>query len=161
MEITDQQDCISNISRIEELILCGIFDPENDGHLLQQSAFIELLIRLRDLIAKVEKYGERISFKEDVLVNKYVHDISDLIKAVRDACCHIDSHNQHIDENKNRASFLLARGKCNLMRIGNIELKAEYEDDVAVFYGDNRLYFKRHIIRAFNEIKIQLLPLIY
>ena len=39
------------------------------------------------------------------------------------------------------------------MRIGDVELTSDYEDDIAVFYGVNRLYFKRHIIKAFEESK--------
>jgi len=58
MVITDQQDCEMNIRRIDELLNSGIFDSTNSGHLLQQSAFIDLMICLRDLMAKVEKYGE-------------------------------------------------------------------------------------------------------
>lgn len=160
MDVTDQQDCTSNIFRIEELLQSGIFESSNAGHLLQQSAFIELIICLRDLLAKVEKYGKRISFKDDVLENEYVHDISDAIRSVRDACCHIDSFKRHFDGNKNRGSFLVAYGKCNLVHIGDLELKSEYEDDVAVFYGKNRLYMKRHVIRSFEEAKEQLMPLL-
>lgn len=158
MEITDQQDCETNISRIEELLRSGIFEPANSGHVLQQSAFIELMICLRDLVAKVEKYGERISFQEDILKNEYVDDVSDAIRSVRDACCHIDSYKRHFDENKNRGSFMVAYGKCNVGKINDLELKSEYSDDMAVFYGKNRLYFRRHIIRAYEEAKSQLLP---
>ncbi len=160
MDITDQQDCESNIRRIDELLRSGIFEPANSGHLLQQSAFIELMICLRDLMAKVEKYGKKISFQDDVLENEYVHNVSDAIRAIRDACCHIDSFKRHFDENKNRGSFMVAYGKCNLAKIGDLELKSEYEDDAAVFYGKNRLYFRRHIIRAFEEAKTQLQPLL-
>ncbi len=42
------------------------------------------------------------------------------------------------------------------MLIGDLELKSEYEDDAAVFYGMNRIYFKRHIVRAFEESKALL-----
>ncbi len=55
---------------------------------------------------------------------------------------------------------MVATGKCNLAKIGDLELKSEYEDDIAVFYGKNRLYFNRHIVRAFKEAKVQLQPLL-
>lgn len=44
------------------------------------------------------------------------------------------------------------------MKIDNLELKSDYDDDAAVFYGKNRLYFKRHIIRAFKEAQELLAP---
>jgi len=109
---------------------------------------------------KVEKYTKKIDFEDDVMKNDYVNDVSDAIKAVRDACCHIDSFKRNFDENKNRGSFMVAYGKCNMMKIGDLELKSDYDDDIAVFYGVNRLYFKRHIIRAFDEAKALIEPLI-
>lgn len=156
MNIKDRQDCDSNIRRIEELLGCGIFNQENAGHILQVSAFIDLMICLRDLMHKTEKYAQKIDFTDDILVNDYVTDVSDAIRAVRDACCHIDSFKRNFDENGNRGSYNVAYGRCNFMRIGDLELKSEYEDDAAVFYGMNRLYFKRHIIRAFEESKALL-----
>jgi hypothetical protein len=53
---------------------------------------------------------------------------------------------------------MVAYGKCNLAKIHDLELKSEYEDDTAVFFGTNRLYFKRHIVRAFNEAQSLLAP---
>lgn len=37
------------------------------------------------------------------------------------------------------------------MKLDDFELRSDYADDVAVFYGKNRLYLKRHIVRAFEE----------
>ena len=160
MEIRDKQDCESNIRRISELLNFGIFQPENSGHLLQRSAFIDLMICLRDLMHKTEKYAQRISFTDDVLVNEYVKDVTDAITAVRDACCHIDSFKKLFDDRGNRGSFLVAYGRCNLMKMDDLELKSDYDDDIAVFYGKNRLYFKRHIVRAFEEACRLLEPLL-
>ncbi|WP_462147140.1 hypothetical protein [Pseudoalteromonas gelatinilytica] len=156
MEIKDRQDSISNIRRIEELLQSGIFNQENAHHPLQKSAFIDLMICLRDLMYKTEKYAQKINFTDDILMNGYVNDVSDAIRAVRDACCHIDSFKRNFDENGNRGSYNVVFGKSISMRIGDVELTSEYEDDVAVFYGVNRLYFKRHIIRAFKEAKVLL-----
>jgi len=151
MDIHDKQDCQGNIRRIQELLGSGIFNPNNSGHLLQSSAFIDLMICLRDLIHKTETYAKRIDFTDDVLLNDYVTDVTGAITAVRDACCHIDSFKKLFDDRGNRGSFNVAYGKCTFMKIDDLELKSEYDDDTAVFYGRNRLYFKRHIIRAFTE----------
>lgn len=153
MEIKDYQDCQLNIMRITELINCEIFNQENIGNILQMSAFIDLMICLRDLMHKTEKYAQRIDFKDDILVNDYVKDVTDAITAIRDACCHVDSPKRIYGENKGRGAYNVAYGKSILMRIGDLELKSDYEDDIAFFYGSNRLYLKRHIIRAFEEAK--------
>jgi hypothetical protein len=35
----------------------------------------------------------------------------------------------------------------------------DYDDDTAYAFGDQRIYLKRHILRAFEEAARQLLPL--
>lgn len=160
MDIHDSQDCEENISRIEQLLRCGIFESSSGRNILRQSAFIELMICLRDLLHKSEKYGHRVSFADDIIQNEYVKDVTDAVTAIRDACCHINSFKRLFDDQGNRGAYNIAYGKCNLMQIGDVELKTDYEDDIAVFYGKNRLYFNRHIIRAFNEARQHLAPLL-
>ncbi|TFW08103.1 hypothetical protein E4K72_08050 [Oxalobacteraceae bacterium OM1] len=151
MDIQDRQDCERNIRRVTQLIDSGIFNPDNGGHPLQQSAFIDLMICMRDLMHKTEKYTKRVDFVDDVLTNNYV---------IRDACCHIDSFKKDFDGNGNRGEYIVAYGKCNLMKMDDFEAKGEYEDDVAIFYGRNRVYMRRHILRAFHQAQAQLQPLL-
>jgi hypothetical protein len=160
MDISSQQDCEINIRRIQELLGSGIFERNNSKNILQSSAFIELMICLRDLLQKAEDHAERISFTDDVMTNDYVHDITDAVTAVRDACCHINSFKRLFDDRGNRGSFMVIYGKGNLAKIGNLELKSDYEDDIAFFYGKNRLYINRHIVRAFKEATALLKPMI-
>jgi hypothetical protein len=158
MNIRDCQDCEGNIRRIGELLSSGVFNSNNAGNLLQQSAFIDLMICMKDLLHKTEKYAKRIDFKDDILLNNYVNDVTGAITAVRDACCHINSFKKLFDDQGNRGSYLVAYGKCNVAKINDLELKSEYEDDTAIFYGANRLYLGRHIVRAFNEAQQLLAP---
>ena len=160
LEVLDRQDCDANLHRISELLGCGVFHPSNDRNPLQQSAFIEVVICLRDLLYKSAKYGHRVAFADDVVKNSYVSDVTDAITAIRDACCHIDSFKRHIDENFNRGSFMVISGRGTLMKIGDLELKSDYEDDIAFYYGNNRLYLRRHIIRAFEEARQHLRPML-
>ena len=158
MDIGDKQDCQANILRISELLGSGIFGAPNSGHVLQQSAFIDLIICLRDLLHKVERYTSRVAFTDDVLVNEYVKDVTGAVTAVRDACCHIDSFKRLFDDRGNRGSSNVAYGKCRFMKIDDLELNSDYDDDIAVFYGPTRLYFRRHIVRAFEEAQSKLAP---
>ena len=160
MDIHDRQDCEQTIRRIDQLFASGIFEPANRGHVLLQAAITELMICLRDLLFKAEKHANRIAFTDDVLPNNYVKDITDCVTAVRDAACHINSFKQLFDDQGNRGSFNVAYGKCNFMRIGDVELKSEYEDDFAFFYGANRLYFRRGILRAYEEARSALAPVL-
>ncbi len=75
---------------------------------------------------------------------------SSRITAVRDACCHIDSFKRNFDAGGSDA-FNAYSGKGIFAKIGNVTLRSDYEDDLAFFYGTNRVYLKRHVIRAFKE----------
>lgn len=159
MEKKDEQDCLLTIQRIQQLLGSGIFQSENAGHVLAQSAYIDLVICLRDLLYKAEKYAARVDFTDDLVVNAYVKDVTDAVTAHRDAACHIDSFKRVFDVSGSRGAFNVAYGKVVLMQLGDQLIASEYDDDVAIFYGANRLYLQRHIIRAFNEATERLAPL--
>lgn len=156
----DKSDINSSLNRIEEILNCGIFTAENSQHVLLRAAFIDVLIALRDLMYKSEKYSSRIDFSDDVQQQHGISDVSDLIKYVRDALCHPDSQNHYIEKNNIQATFNVAFGKVNLLRIGDFEQSSEYPDDICFFFGSQRIYLTRHISRAFEEAKAMLLPLL-
>lgn len=158
MNVADRQDCELNIMRIDALLASGIFDSKHLRHPWQPSAFIELMICLRDLLHKVEKYAERIDFTDDVITNEYVNDVTGAVTAVRDACCHIDSFKRNFDTNGNRGAFNVLHGAGVFGQVNGVELHSDYDDDIAIFYGANRLLWNRHIIRVFEECKVRLRP---
>ena len=160
MDINDEQECQVSILKINSLLSCGIFDSANSGNILQSAAYTELIICLRDVLHKTEKYARRVSFTDDVIVNEYVHDITDAVTATRDACCHLNSFKNIFDGHGNRGSFIVIHGKGNFAKFSDLEMKSEYEDDTAVFYGKNRLYINRHIVRAFKEATTLLAPIL-
>ena len=155
-----KSDIESSVRRIDDLLGCGIFQPANSHNVLFRAAFIEILIALRDLMYKSQKYASRISFDNDVKKTDKIKDVSDLIKYVRDALCHPDSDNLYIEPGNIKSSFNVAFGKVNLMKMGDFEQASKYNDDICFFFGSQGIYLKRHIIRAFEEAKDKLLPLI-
>jgi hypothetical protein len=59
------------------------------------------------------------------------------------------------------AAFNIVDGKLIFPEVeGAITQSCYYEDDTAFFFGVHRIYLKRHIVRAFEEAKLKLLPLI-
>lgn len=160
MDFYTKSDIQSSIHRVDELLSCGIFDQENAHNPLVQSALTELLILVRDLVAKSKIYAEPVEFIDDVNVTEKVENVSDAIKFVRDAICHVDSDNRNHDECNARLSYNIAYGKCNLAKIGDVEIKSDYPDDVCFFFGNQKLYLSRHIGRAFTEAKRNMEPLI-
>lgn len=159
MDLFDKFDIEQSIQRIEQLLKCGIFHSKNSNNVLFRAAFIELLIALRDLMYKAEKYTKRISFDDDILKTDKIKDVTDVIKHVRDAICHPDSQNHYID-NDRKASFNVAFGKGVVCKINDYEQRNNYDDDICFFFGSQQIYMKRHISRAFDEAKSKLLPLL-
>jgi hypothetical protein len=158
-----QSEIIDDIRRIQELLNTNIFSPVNSRSPFVRCAFIEMLIRLRDLMAKSNKYANRISFNDDVNITSDVKDVTDLIRHVRDTLCHPDSDNPFLP-GRNKVSFCVYYGKGVFLKMstpdGDMILSSDYEDETCFFFGESRIYLKRHIIRAFIEATQQLMPLL-
>ena len=160
IDFFDKYDIENDIDRIEKLIKTNIFQPNHSDSIFMRSAFIEVLICLRDLMRKTEESSSRICFTDDVILTPNVKDVSDLIRYVRDALCHMESQNHFVAKTKTKATFNIAYRKGNFMKIGDINLSSDYDDDVCFFFGEQRIYLKRHILRALTEAKQKLLPLL-
>ena len=159
MDFAEQNEVSQSLKVVHNLLNSGIFHPENAGHVFFRSAFIDLLISLRALMYKSERYAKRISFTDDILETDKVKDVSDLIKYVRDALCHPDSDNHKIGEG-NIATFNVIFGKGCLMQFGDFRQESLYDDDIYLTFGGQGIYLRRHIIRAYEEAKVSLMPLI-
>lgn len=160
MDQTTKAEIRSDMMRVEEIIDSGIFEPHGFGNPLLQSAMTELVIRVRDLLAKADKFSSRVSFTDDVTIKGKVTDVTGLITFVRDAVCHIDSGKHNHDETQARISFNTVFGKACLAQIGGVRIESMYADDIAFFFGPQRLYLKRHLMRAYNEAIAGLKPLL-
>jgi hypothetical protein len=122
----------SDIERIRSVLDFGIFTPENTKHPLFPSALTELLVRLRDLLAKSEKFSQRVSFQDDVTIKGKVNDVTGLVSFVRDALCHVDSGKHNHDEVQARISFNVIFGKGRLAQLGTTSIESQYDDDGCV-----------------------------
>jgi hypothetical protein len=160
MDFYDESEIKEDFGRIDTILESGIFHSNNGKHPLFRSAFIELLVCLRDLMYKTEKYAARIDFTDDVKVEGQVKDVSSLIKYVRDALCHLDSDNHYIEAGKIKASFNVQFGRGAALKIKEYEQSNPYEDDTCFFFGSQRIYLRRHVLRAVDEAKKRLSPLI-
>ncbi len=150
----------SDIHRVDAILGSKIFDPNQVGNPLLLSALTELVIRVRDLLAKAQNHAVAVSFQDDVLLKGKVTDVTSLISYVRDAVCHIDSKKHDHDQFNARISFNVMIGAGCLAEINGVRLESTYGDDIAFFFGPQRLYLKRHIVRAYKEAVSQLRPLL-
>ena len=156
----DKGDIQSDIRRAEDLLQSGIFDPSNAQSALFRAAFVDLLIALRDLMYKTEKYSRRITFTDDVSLTDRVKDVTGLIKFVRDALCHPEIENHYFDGTDVKATFNVIFGAGSILRTPAFEQSSPHTDDICFFFGSQRVFLNRHIRRALAEAKQQLLPLL-
>lgn len=110
-----------------------------------------MVICIRDLVAKSQMLAQkRIDFTDDVIIKDRVKDAASLIRFLRDALCHVESPGHMLDET-NILTFSIQRGKGVLMSMPGMELGCDYDDDIAFIFGNQRVYYSRHLLRAFRE----------
>ncbi len=161
MDHWDRSDISDDMGRVEAILATGILSPDGSRQPLFRSAFVELMIALRDLMYKTEKYATRISFTDDVSLTPQVTDVTALIKYVRDALCHPDIDNHYIENGNIKATFNVCFGKGTLLKAGDkFEQSNPYADDTCFFFGSQRIFLQRHILRVYAEAKTKLLPLL-
>ena len=146
-----KRELLSETQRCMELFNSQIFV---NHQIFTQSAFIEILIRLNYLLQELSKKNSRIVWTNDVQTDKNIKDITDLVNNLRNAACHSDSPRNYISNSIIKFVFNTFAGKCpNAVQIGqNISLGNEYQDDIAFYYGDKRIYLVRHIKRLLGEL---------
>lgn len=138
----------SDIRDIKTLLNTGVFNAPVLRP-FQEPVFVSIILKLDDLLQKFRILNQRINFKDDIASG----DITDLVNKIRNAICHLNSDENLLDKKtQTKFVFNMLVGKVNAVKIeGNIAAKSDYDDDIAFFYGEHRIYLKRHLIRVLNE----------
>lgn len=150
-----KRDLLSELQRSEDLFNSQVLSNHS---IFSQSAFIEILIRLNFILQELSKNGRRIGWIDDVNVSKSVKDITDLVNYLRNAACHSDSPRNIITKTQTRFVFNIFVGKCpNAVQIGqNQSIGNDFEDDIAFYYGDKRIYLIRHLKRLLEQLPSEI-----
>ncbi|EGH74770.1 hypothetical protein [Pseudomonas syringae] len=144
-------DIQASIYRCESIFNSGVFNTGNSAGILFESALTHLLINLHDLMQKARIDEKRIVFTDDIELTKSIADITDLVSTCRNAVCHISSGEHLIDSGK--FTFCVVTGLSpNAFVINDKARGCEHIDDIAVYFGETRIYLKRHLLRAFELI---------
>ena len=155
----------ATVIRLRKLIrLNFVQDFSNTPSPIYLSILTEILIKLNFLLFKSStEYGKRIDFRDDVDYihlkpkGKYENDITGLIHFYRDAICHPDAISKpETTDKKQYVYFYFQTGSAPFKRDG-IKHLCKYQDDIAVIVGDNLLYIKRHVARAYDEVSQYLI----
>jgi len=133
-----------SITHLEDLLNSGILKSENWRKPIFRSTFLDVIVTLRNLMGQLNKIGFRIDFDDDVIQSENVKDVTELVKFIRDAICHPDSFN-NIYKHGNSGKIVF------FFNISN-----EKDGDLCFYFGPQKIYLKRHIVRAFEEAKEKL-----
>ena len=143
-------DLHSETQRCIDLVNSQIFVQRQ---IFTQSAFIEILIHLNYILQKLSSENSRVTWFDDVQTNQKIKDITDLVNDLRNAACHSESPKNYISNSNTKFVFNIFIGNCpNAIQIGNIFLGNDYQNDIAFYYGDKRIYLVRHIKRLLEEL---------
>lgn len=123
------------------------FDQMEPAFVRQAIATL-LLVHLNDVLRILDFAGHRLSYNHDLPDGV---DVTDQVKAIRDALCHIGSGRRNVDEFKAIINFGYLSGRVNAVRGGEQVLCCPYEDDQAILMGNYRLLVRRHIHLSVNE----------
>lgn len=149
MDFNIHGDIVSSCLRLNELFKKRILWDESSFY--RKSAITEIFVLLRDLLYKSEHYcGARISFKDDILIDDKIKDITALIRYFRNGICHIDSENRNLDPYI-KFSFLYFNGITSV-NLNGVTIHTKYTDDIGFIMGHQVIYIKRHLERAFKEV---------
>jgi hypothetical protein len=145
-------DISSNIRLSENLLKTGVFSA-SILRPFQEPVFISIILKLDDTLQKFDSLEKRINFSDDINIAGL--DVTDLVNKIRNAICHTNSQENLLDK-KTQIKFVfnIVVGKGSAISIdGKALANSEYEDDIAFFYGEYRIYLRRHIFRLLEESK--------
>jgi len=144
-------DIHSSINRCETIFNSGVLNSAGTANVLFESAITHLLININDLLQKARVDGKRIGFTDDVNLPEGSSDVTDLVKICRNAACHVSSGEHMSDTNK--FSFCVMAGlNPSAFTVNDVTMGCDYADDFAIYYGTTRIYVKRHMLRAFEQV---------
>ncbi|HSX00882.1 MAG TPA: hypothetical protein VLF67_01455 [Candidatus Saccharimonas sp.] len=112
---------------------------------------------MNSLLQFLRTNDRRVDFTNDVTTSKEVKDITDLVNKVRNAAVHDTTSKDSFLDGNNWFVFNVVQGLVpSAFNINGQVLGCDYEDDIAYYYGNHRVYLKRHIYRLFSELESAL-----
>lgn len=136
----------------KEILNTNFYDGRIQPHFISEACFVFLMISLRDALMVLDKLGRRIRFTDDLPEGV---DITEAIRQMRNSTCHLGSPSRQVDTNGNILSYCRISGAGVLAQIDDVILSNEYIDDIAFFYGKQKLLLNRHLKRACNEAIVE------
>ncbi|WP_338870702.1 hypothetical protein WBJ53_23460 [Spirosoma sp. SC4-14] len=157
--MVDNATSVKSLKRIHELLESPLFRENSSDDAPWKSAFAELIMLVNDLLVEENAVGHRVSFYEGVGVNGKIQDITSLVDWLHSylpgspadltARLAYQGYYHRLNRYFGRGTGYFANG---------LFFTSDYDDDVAFFLDDQRIYLNHHISRAVDEAEHHLLP---
>jgi hypothetical protein len=125
----------------------GQYDlPDETG----EACVLMLLVNLHDLLQAAKATGKALTFADHIEPDAEAANITELVAKCRNAACHVWGRS-----NPGYDAFRFHRiaGYCpRATVVDDKTLGCEYHDDVAIYYGTCRIYLRRHLARALEQL---------
>jgi len=156
--MNNKEHLLGECKDLYDLFINNLSPQENQRrniHLLE-AIYTALLIRLYDILKLLKEQRTLIAFSDNVDMDTEngIKDIIDLVRVHRNAACHTESGCKNFNDTELIFSFNIVHGRNpKTIKIGSEFLGNDYQDDVAIYYGNWRIYSKRHIGRLLENIQ--------
>ena len=145
----------TNLLQLEQLLHHDCFQRAASFSSLTRTLFIELLGLEDQLLQQAQRAGKRIDFIEEVGTNGRIEDISSLVHHMSQSV--YDFEPEAASNTPNRQIITPYLNHFYGAGVGyftnGLFFTCPYEDELTFFVGRNRVFFYRHLVRAFNEAR--------
>ncbi len=148
---TDEQ-LQSSRSRLHQLFDSNVFDRNHPDDGTCERAFGEVIRLLDDLLQESEASGGRIDFTKEVGVHGKIQDVTSLVSHLRAGVQTASDTSASVNTNRFNCYFGAGTGYF----ANGAFFTADYDNEVAFFVDDQRIYLNRHMKRATQEAEAYL-----
>lgn len=145
----------ANLDQVEQLLNQPCFRRDAAFTSLTQSLFIDLILFEEKVLQQAEQAGRRIDFSDEVGTNGRVEDITSLIHIMSQSVYDFSKKSTgRIAETQILTPFINHFYGAGVGYFSNgLFFACEHDDELAFFVDRNRVFFYRHLTRAFDEAK--------
>ena len=126
-----------------------------------EACVVMLLVNLHDLLQAARATGRPLVFADYIDPREDASNITELVAKCRNAACHVWTRPAPAQPAAQPAPqsaiyrFYRVAGYCpRATQLHDKVLGCDYHDDVAIYYGRYRLYLRRHVLRAVEELAV-------
>ena len=149
----DANEIKQRLTRVHVLLESPVFQRDSGEDSPWRVAFAELITLVHDLLTQADQINKRVDFLEGVGVNGKLQDISSLVEWMHQQLPELTTDlpgqlpGNHLNRYFNQGTGYFANGAF---------FTGEFDNDLAFFLDDQRIYLNHHIRRAVTQAERSL-----